>query len=75
MEAYIGRIVAVLVGPIVIGASAWFSTWAAENLPGAPNISAGDLGEVAAAGALGAALGLYKWLDNRGKHERGVTNQ
>lgn len=69
MEAYIGRIVAVLVGPIVVGASAWFATWAAENLPGAPNISAGDLGEVAAAGALAAGLGIYQWLRNRGDYE------
>lgn len=69
MEQYIGRIVAVLVGPIVIGASAWFSTWAAKNLPGAPNIPAKELGELAVGGALASALLLYKWLDNRGKQE------
>jgi hypothetical protein len=73
MEQYIGRIVALVVGPLVVGASAWFSTWAAKNLPGAPNIPAKELGEVAAAGAVAAGLGIYKWLDNRGKHERGET--
>lgn len=72
MDQYIGRIVAVVVTPVVMGASAWFATWASEHLPGAPEIAAKDLGELAAAGALGAALVLYKWLDNRGKHERAV---
>jgi hypothetical protein len=75
VDQYIGRIVAVLVGPIVIGASAWFSTWAAKNLPGAPQIPAKELGEIAASGAVASALLLYKWLDNRGKHERGVTGE
>jgi hypothetical protein len=70
MEQYIGRIIALIVGPVVIGATAWFSTWAAENLPGAPNIPAKELGEIAAAGAVAAGLGIYQWLKNRGEYER-----
>ena len=67
---YIGRIVVVL-SPIVLGLAAWFSSWAAENFPGAPQIDAEQLGQVAIAGVLGAAALIYKWLDNRGKYERG----
>ena len=70
MEQYIGRIV-VIFSPILFGLAAWFSTWCADNLPGTPQIAPKDLGEIAVAGVLAAGLALYKWLDNRGKHERG----
>lgn len=69
MDAYIGRFVLVVVTPVVMGLAAWFSVWAAENLPGAPNIAAKDLGEIATGAVLGVALVAYKWLDNRGNHE------
>jgi len=49
----------------------WLSQWAAENMPGAPNLDSGELTIAFVAGA-GVALGaVYKWLDNRGKYELG----
>lgn len=69
MDKYIGRIV-VLITPVILGLAAWFSTWAAEHLPGAPNIPASDIAEVAVAGVLAAGAAIYKWLSNRGNFER-----
>lgn len=72
MEQYIGRVVVVL-SPIILGLAAWFSTWAADNLPGAPSIDSEQLGQIAVAGVLAAGAAVYKWLDNRGKYERGES--
>jgi hypothetical protein len=70
---YIGRVVVVL-SPIVLGLAAWFSAWAAENFPGAPQIDSEQLGQIAVAGVLAAGAAIYKWLDNRGQQELADPN-
>lgn len=73
MEQYIGRIVAFVVTPIVAGVAAWLVPWVAENFPGAPNLNPEQLTDLAVVAIGAVALAAYKWLDNRGKHERGTT--
>ena len=69
LEEYIGRIVAVVVTPVVSGLSGAFAIWAAENLPGAPELDATALAAIGSAAALAAAGALIQWLHNRGKYE------
>lgn len=65
---YIGRIV-VLLTPIFAGVSGWICQLVADNFPGAPALEDGELTAIFVAGAGAAAAAVYKWLDNRGKHE------
>lgn len=67
---YIGRIVTGVVTPILAGLSASFAIWAADNLPGSPQVDDTALATVGAAAALAVGAAIYKWLDNLGKHER-----
>jgi hypothetical protein len=67
---YVGRIVAFVVTPIVAGITAWFVPWAAENLPGHPNLDRDNLTLLAVAGVVAVGGAAYKWLDNRGKSEQ-----
>lgn len=73
MNEYIGRIVTFVVTPIVGGITAWGVPWIADNLPGGPNLDKQQLTDLAIAGVVAFGAAVYKWLDNRGKHERGVT--
>lgn len=66
---YIGRVVTLL-SPVFAGAAGWVVTRAAEILPGNPSLDETELTSLFIAGALGALGVVYKWLDNRGKHER-----
>ena len=68
---YLGRIVVIL-SPIFLGIGAWLATWIADNLPGNPEISGEDVQFVILGAFLALAGIVYKWLDNRGKHEQGV---
>lgn len=70
MDAYIGRIVTFVVTPIMAGIVAWFVPWAADHLPGAPNFDRDNLTLLGVSGVLAVGGVIYKWLDNRGKHER-----
>ncbi len=69
---YIGRIVTLL-SPVFIGLSGWISTRAADVLPGNPVLDTTELTSLFAAGALAGAGLLFKWLDNRGKHEQALA--
>lgn len=70
MKAYTGRIVAFVVTPITAGVTAWFVPWAAEHLPGHPNLDRDNVTLLAVAGVVSVGASAYKWLENRGKHER-----
>ena len=74
MDEYVGRIVAFIVTPIVAGITAWLVPWAAENLPGHPNLNGDQVTLLAVAGIVAVGGVAYKWLENRGKFERGATN-
>lgn len=69
MDVYVGRIVAFVVTPITAGITAWLVPWAAEHLPGHPNLDGENLTLLAVAGVVAVGGAAYKWLDNRGKHE------
>lgn len=71
MDPYIGRIVTFVLTPILAGIVAWFVPWAAENLPGAPNLDKDNLTLLGVSGVVALGGAIYKWLDNRGKYERG----
>lgn len=75
MDQYVGRIVTFIVTPIVAGLAAWLVPWVAENFPGAPNLNANELAEIGVAAVVAVAAVAFKWLDNRGKFERGVVNE
>jgi hypothetical protein len=68
MEAYLGRIV-VLLTPVFAGVAGWIATVAAEHLPGAPNLDAGELTAVFVAGAAAVVPIIYKWLEGLQRHE------
>jgi len=67
---YIGRVVAFIVTPIVAGLSAWIVPWIAENFPGAPELDPEQVSQLGIAAVVAVGAAAYKWLDNRGKHER-----
>jgi len=71
MDEYVGRIVAFVVTPIVAGITAWLVPWAAEHLPGHPNLDGDQVTLLAVAGIVAVGGVVYKWLENRGKFERG----
>ena len=64
------KIVAGVLTPIISGLSASFAVWAAENLPGSPQVDDTTLTGIGAAAALAAGAVLFKYIDNRGKYER-----
>lgn len=69
MDQYVGRIVAFVVTPLVTGVTAWLVPWAAEHLPGHPNLDRDNLTLLGVAGVIAVGGAAWKWLDNRGKHE------
>jgi hypothetical protein len=68
---YLGRVVTFILVPIVGGLTAWLVPWVAENFPGAPALDAQELSNIAVAGVVAFGAAVYKWLDNKGKSERG----
>jgi hypothetical protein len=67
---YLGRLVAFVITPIVVGLSAWIVPWVAENFPGAPNLDAQELSNLGVASIVAVGGVIYKWVDNKGKSER-----
>lgn len=57
----LNRIVALLT-PIFAGLAGAVVQWIAENFPGAPQLSSGELTAVFVAGAAAAAAAALKWL-------------
>lgn len=68
---YIGRIVTLL-QPLFVAASGLIVTYVGTQVPGA-NLDGTELAGLFAVGATAAASAVFKWLDNRGKHEQALA--
>lgn len=62
------RVVVVLT-PVFAGVAGVVTSWIADNLPGAPQVSEDGLTAVFVAGAMSATAVAWKWLQGWQKHE------
>jgi hypothetical protein len=68
LEQYIGRVVVVLT-PVFAGLAGWLATWAADHLPGNPQLDSGEITAIFVAGAGAATSALLSWLKGRREYE------
>lgn len=68
---YIGRWVTLL-QPLFVAAAGAIVTYVGTEVPGV-NLDGTELAGLFAVGAAAAASAVYKWLDNRGKHEQALA--
>jgi hypothetical protein len=68
LETYISRIVVVLT-PIFAGLAGWVATWAAEHLPGGPQLDATEMTAIFVAGVGAAVSAVLAWLKGRREYE------
>jgi hypothetical protein len=69
---YIGRWVVAL-SPLFLALAGAVTAAAAKYMPGAPPLDPLVLAGLFSTGTLAGAGLIFKWLDNRGKHERTVA--